>query len=685
MNKPSRKYLTIFKIAILTLLTSCQGGITPVPTPTETNTPTPIVSNTKTPTTLNAVENIMGAIRTQAASVTEEPPTLQVDNTSLIPIKKRLGKGVTYAAAVSPDGKTIAVTGQFTVSIYDFKSLEEIWASPLDQIVPQLPLSPLYQGGVAWSSDSAQLATLSEMGVSVWDARTGKLLYTFKKPHEGIFSIGWTRDGNPMASGFNVDTQETLLWNVQTGEKVFSKQSSSYVWSPRNDILALVKDFNEISVWDISTNQMLYSPVKVCNSRCTGGMIWSSDGTQLALSDSGGDVSIWDVQTGKQRLMERIKEGTGVLSMAWSPNDDYLVAALTDRMVVIWDAQTGKQLRMLESGLVLVLSWSPDGKNLITLSGPMTLTRSNVLTIWDIQTGEKLRFLDEHASAVLDVVWSPSGDMLASSFEDGEVIIWDPSSGKKLRSFHDPEGWVTSLDWSPNGEKLASGGRRVVVWDIQTGGQIQILSASTQETFKVDWSPDAKKLALTSYDGQGSIWDATTGEKLLDLKKNRFSRYIAWSPKGDLLGTSYPLLDTTRRQQVTLWNPQTGEEILTQPGLYNLVWSPLGNTVASVSDNGTLYEGDDKTLVLWDAKTGKEIYRINTDIMLFSLDWSPNGNFLVAAQSSLVMLDARTGKQTYRFEGHPGVVSSVAWSPHGDLIASSSQDGIVIIWEVEVH
>src|SRR5690349_13333729 len=42
-------------------------------------------------------------------------------------IADRLGKGVAYAMALSPDGKTIAVTGLVSVSTYDFDSLQEIW------------------------------------------------------------------------------------------------------------------------------------------------------------------------------------------------------------------------------------------------------------------------------------------------------------------------------------------------------------------------------------------------------------------------------------------------------------------------------------------------------------------------------------------------------------------------------
>jgi WD40 repeat protein len=683
MYKPLRKYLIVFGTVILTL-SSCQGEITPVPTPTETNTPIPIVSITKTPT-LNAVENIMEAIRTQAASITEEPPKLQVDNIPLIPIKKRLGKGIVYAVAISPDGKTIAVAGDLSVSTYNFNSLQEIWSSPVEQIeiVTQPPM-PWGQGDVVWSSDGSQLATLSGIGVSVWDAKTGELLHTFKERPNYINSIAWTQDGRLVAFSFILDNGQIVFWNVQTGEELFNRKgATSYAWIPQGNLLALELDNKEIIIWDIRTNKQLYSPLEVCDSYCPGQMVWSPDETRLATTGILDTVIVWDVQTGKQLLMDKIMGNHQALAMAWSPSNNYLAVAFNNGDIVVWDAQTGRQLHTFKGGnRMLDLDWSPDGKNLISLS------QYESVVVWDIRTGEQLRSLDEHTSSVSGLVWSPSGDMLASGSEDGEVIIWESSSGKKLRSFHDSTGSIRSLAWSPNGKQLASGGHKITIWEAQTGNQIQVLTTSTEEMFTVVWSPDGSKLASISYDGQGNVWDVSTGECVLKLEKNRFSHGIAWSPQGNLLGTSYPNPPGGGREQVTLWNPQTGEAVRTQPGVYDLAWSPLGNIIASVSDSRTPNTHDDKTLILWDPKTGNMIRSIALGMFLNHIDWSPDGKYLVVAQDqegALIVLNAQTGEKIYRLKGHAGTVTNVAWSPHGDLIASASEDGTVIIWEIDAR
>ena len=92
----------------------------------------------------------------------------------------------------------------------------------------------------------------------------------------------------------------------------------------------------------------------------------------------------------------------------------------------------------------------------------------------------------------------------------------------------------------------------------------------------------------------------------------------------------------------------------------------------------------------YDFNSLKEIWtslRFNIGTLLFGVDWSPDGKYLVVstaqkADNALLVLDARTGEELHRFTGHYDVVGKVSWSPRGDLIASCSPDGTVIIWRM---
>jgi WD40 repeat protein len=49
----------------------------------------------------------------------------------------------------------------------------------------------------------------------------------------------------------------------------------------------------------------------------------------------------------------------------------------------------------------------------------------------------------------------------------------------------------------------------------------------------------------------------------------------------------------------------------------NAVWHPDSRHVASASDDGTVR--------IWDAETGKEIYRIDVGSRVYAVAWSPDG------------------------------------------------------------
>ena len=697
MDKLPRKDRIIFTAVILILVVSCQGSITPVPAApemTQTNTPTPVIS---TPT-LEPVQKIWETILTQSAWTPAELPVLQVDNSVPVPVEKRLGKGIAYSFAVSPDGKSIAVTGNLSVSVYEVETLEEIWTSPLEQTGEPIPP----KGSAAWSPDGKQLATLSGIGVTIWDAETGEQLQVIEKHSYDYYSIAWFSDGRLLASGFSLNMHDVQLWDVQTGEEVFIfSGASQYTWMPDNNLLALNMGFKEIIIWDIASNRQVYFPMKVCDTYCVIGMNFSLDGTRLAVAADGipDRVLIWDVQTGKQLMEFEVPKGEDVLTMAWSPDNNYLAVSIYHGAIIIWDVQTGEQIQFLGEQAQLfkavgentiALEWASDGKRLISLEGhPFASTYNQRLVVWDVETGEQLRSLNEGRGPVFGVAWSPSGELLASTIGKGEVAIWQSSNGRKLRSLYVPDDEIYNLAWSPDGKFLALGGHDLTIWDTQNERRILYDQPdySYQGIAEVAWSPDGKKLASLYPDGQGSIWDATTGEKLLTLPKNRFSEQIDWSPQGYLVGTSYPF-ETNGMMQVTLWDSFTGEAVLTKQGFTDIVWSPDGDIIASVSDNGTKYLHDDVTMVLWDAKSGNEIRRITPGVFLNYMDWSPDAKYLVIAQDeerALIVIDVQTGERIYRLKGHADFVTDVAWSPRGDLIASASGDGTVIIWKVDNH
>ena len=91
---------------------------------------------------------------------------------------------------------------------------------------------------------------------------------------------------------------------------------------------------------------------------------------------------------------------------------------------------------------------------------------------------------------------------------------------------------------------------------------------------------------------------------------------------------------------------------------------------------------------LWEVGEVRELWSVNlgTDFSLSIgvLAFSPDGELLASTQAdgSLTLWEARTGQESQCLTGHTGRVVSASFSPDGSLLASASRDNSVRLWEV---
>ncbi|EDR06801.1 uncharacterized protein LACBIDRAFT_299688 [Laccaria bicolor S238N-H82] len=159
------------------------------------------------------------------------------------------------------------------------------------------------------------------------------------------------------------------------------------------------------------------------------------------------------------------------------------------------------------------------------------------------------------------------------------------------------DSWVTSVAFSPDGRHIVSGSgdKTVRVWDAQTGQSvIDPLKGHDDYVTSVAFSPDGRHIVSGSHDETVRVWDAQTGQSVMDpLKGHDFwVTSVAFSPDGR------HIVSGSGDKTVRVWDAQTGQSVMDplkghDSWVTSVAFSPDGRHIVSGSD--------DKTVRVWDA------------------------------------------------------------------------------------
>jgi WD40 repeat protein len=562
----------------------------------------------------------------------------------------------------SPDGQRIALGGAQSLAVEEGGRPDIIEIVDAHDYTPLTDLSVGVLGcvphGMAWSPDGERLASIYLRGEyasdqcralpTVWDTRTGDLLYELIG-HEGLVTaIDWSPDGSSILTSGADGT--IRLWEAETGAEkltnaIHTDSVNDAVWSPDGNQIASASTDGTVRVWnsDLGHEVLIFASL---TGRITG-VSWSPDGNRLAAASEDGLAHVWDVENGGLRL-NLIGHDAGLVAVRYSPSGDRIATASTDGTARLWDAETGELLMTFPrlGNQLRGVSWSPDG-NSLAVGGP------RIGKIWDVSS--KSLYLSGHTASIMDGKWSPDGTHIVTGSFDGTVRIWDAVNGKTLWIFDHPDR-VFYLDWSPDGTRIvtacADGTARI--WDISTGEMVRDVSMTLADDmlFEASWSPDGKLIMAGDLASHAVIWDSATGSVVTTLD-----------------------FDAAR----VLLGPDE-----TFCVLFGSSWSPDGIRLATGCTASTVGTGP----LIWDALTGKLIMALadigGQEDSTIRTDWSPDGSRLVTSHASGVirMWDLQTGGLLRSFVGHTTFAYAVAWSPSGTRIVSGDRSGMVKVWDV---
>ncbi len=193
---------------------------------------------------------------------------------------------------------------------------------------------------------------------------------------------------------------------------------------------------------------------------------------------------------------------------------------------------------------------------------------------------------------MLSVAFSPSGTLIASGSDDGEIILWNARTTQQIQSpLQGKSGWVKSLKFSPDGQLLLAGygNGDMLLWNV-TSRQFKRFRGDGKRIESVAFSPSGMILISGSSgdDGNLHLWPASN-EVVLRLALEGHTKRV--------------------------------------------------NSVQFSPDSSTIISGSaDRSLRRWSAVTGKPIGSpFHVDAEVVAVAFSPDGRRLISATADDVI------------------------------------------------
>jgi serine/threonine protein kinase/WD40 repeat protein len=239
---------------------------------------------------------------------------------------------------------------------------------------------------------------------------------------------------------------------------------------------------------------------------------------------------------------------------------------------------------------------------------------------------------------------------------------------------------VHGIAYSPDGRRLAviqRDAHAVSVWDAVTGERRWQQVDPNIQPFTVSFSRDGRRLACGGYDWKVHFWDVQTGQPILPAwEMPTQPKAISFSPAEDQVAVG-------EQDGLTLRDAANGKEIARMPmpidRVHAVCYSRDGRRLAALR-NGAV--------IVWDVPTRKVFRTVKANSMV-GLALSPDGRFLAQrGPNTQITVHDLQAEQSF-FLGAPGVVKGVtgvnalAWSPDGSrLAAAPAYDGLIRVWDV---
>ncbi|KPM07637.1 actin-interacting protein 1-like protein [Sarcoptes scabiei] len=375
-----------------------------------------------------------------------------------------------------------------------------------------------------------------------------------------------------------------------------------------------------------------------------------------------------------------------VQSVRYSPDGQLFATAGFDGKMFIYNANdyskigeftVGEQKKPAHSGGIYAISWSSDGKQILSASGDKTCK------VWDVGT---LASVTEFpmGSDVLDqqvsCLWQ--NNYLLSVSLSGFINYLDVNNpSQPIRVVKGHNKTITALTIkSINEEKTLYTGScdgYVTHWNPQNGDHDRIVG-----------KPHSNQVSSLVFDGNNRIYSVGFDDMLrvIDANTNEFVQEfkLDQQPQSAALSKDKQILLLACHSQLQVRRVNDG-------GIISTLAAPYEPSSISVNpENGDVAVGGgrDKKVHLYTfdgQKLTEKSQSLDHREGITDVSFSPDGKLLAASDQNrkIVLYNTETYQPAHDLEWgyHTARVNCLAWSPDSKFLASGSLDTCIIVWD----
>ena len=180
--------------------------------------------------------------------------------------------------------------------------------------------------------------------IRIWSVSDGSLVRAIEGHKDAVYSVALSPDGNTIATG-SYD-QAIKLWNRADGKELRTLAGHNgcvYDLAFRSDgkVLASASADRTVKLWDVNSGERLDTFSEPLKEQYA--VTWSPDGGRVAAAGVDNRIRVWSVspaaKEGTNRLLvSRFAHEGAILRLSWSADGKTLLSSADDRTVKLWDA-----------------------------------------------------------------------------------------------------------------------------------------------------------------------------------------------------------------------------------------------------------------------------------------------------------------------------------------------------------